>query len=172
MSKDQEEQKLEPADIPEILEEFSHLLGNYENLNERNSVYSNYYRRIKRVEVLFPLKEHPIHGKTGLLAIEKYDDAGYVERYNYIWKRILPKTGINTAHISSWGNDSHNADGTADIFKVETEPHHHHHDPNDKAKRKENYSVRTLRQAFLFIGEYINTNKEYTVDSTELKKPS
>lgn len=167
MNKNDDGQKLDPANIPEILEEFGHLLTIYENLKEHNSIHSSYLRTVKRLEVLFPLKEHPIHGKTGLLVIEKYDEAGYVERYNYVWKRVLPKTGINTAHISSWGNDSHDAEWTPEEFKVYSEPHHHHYDPNNRRKRKENYSVRTLRQAFLFVGEYIETEKEYTGDFVE-----
>jgi hypothetical protein len=160
---------LYPADISEILDDFGHLLAVYENLPERDSIFGSYRRTNKRLEVIFPLIEHPIHGITGLIAIEKYNEAGYVERYDYIWKRVLPKEGIQTAHITSWGNEPHNAIWTPDSYKIVTEPHHHHFDPTDRKKRKENYDVRTLRQAFSFVGEYITTGKEYVAELIESK---
>ncbi|UOQ95640.1 hypothetical protein MUO14_07965 [Halobacillus shinanisalinarum] len=44
---------------------------------------------------------------------------------------------------------------------METEPHHHHYDPTDRKKRKENYNVRTLKQAFEFVSYYLESGEEY-----------
>ncbi|WCF11388.1 DUF6516 family protein (plasmid) [Paenibacillus thiaminolyticus] len=153
---------LYPADIQEILEEFEHLLQVYDNFRDRESIYSNFIIDVKRLEVVFPLREHPIHGITGLRAYEKYDDAGYVLRYDYQWKRIVPKMGIQLSHITSWGNDPHDAPDTPEEYRVETEPHHHHYDPQNRKNRCENYNIRTLRDAFKFIEPYILEGKEYT----------
>lgn len=153
---------LYPADIQEILEEFQDMFQTYDKFHDRESIYANYRSDIKRLEVVFPLKEHPTHGITGLRAYEKYDEAGYVEKYDYQWKRIIPRGGIQTSHISSWGNEPHDAAWTPEEFRVETEPHHHHYDPNDRRKRRENWHVRTLRDALLFVKHYIDSNEEYT----------
>ncbi|MFC2949201.1 toxin-antitoxin system TumE family protein [Virgibacillus sediminis] len=150
---------LKPADIDEILEQYNHLLKTYPN--QKNAVYANYKRTIKRLDVLFPFIEHPVHGITGLHALEKYDEAGYVRTYNYNWKIIIPKMGVQKHHISGWGNEPHDDPGTPEEFKIETEPHHHHYDLNDRKKRRENYDVRTLEQAFEFISYYLISGKEY-----------
>lgn len=113
------------------------------------------------MDVLFPLKEHPIHGKTGLHAIEKYDDDGYVCRYSYSWKIIVPRQGVQLNHISSWGNDPHNSPGTPPEFIIETEPHHHHHVPGNRRIRKENWDIHTLDEAFTFVKFYIESGEEY-----------
>lgn len=151
-----------PADVDEILDKFGHYLKSYSPLNDRESVFANYKRTMKRLDVLFPLKEHPIHGITGLHAIEIYDEDGYVRQYHYQWKVIIPKMGIQMSHISGWGNDPHDADWTPEEYKVKTEPHHHHYDPNDRRKRRENYDVRSLEQAFNFVIHYINSELPYT----------
>lgn len=155
------QQKLIPAQLEDILEQFGHLLQSYENLPERDSIYGDYKRTVKRLEVLFPLREHPIHGITGLHVIEKYDDDGYIERYIYSWKVILPVMGVQTNHISSWGNDSHDAEWTPEEYRIKSEPHHHHHVPGDRKKRKENWDVRTLEQAFRFVQHYLETTEQY-----------
>ncbi|PLT44293.1 hypothetical protein B8V81_2724 [Paenibacillus pasadenensis] len=69
-----------PADIPELLEEFHDLFQTYERFQDRESIYADFRMDRKRLEVVFPLKEHPIHGITGLRAYEKYDDQGCVEK--------------------------------------------------------------------------------------------
>lgn len=74
---------LHPADIEDILEDYAYLLVSYQNLRERNSVYGSYKRTSKKLDILFPFKEHPVHGITGLHAVEKYDDRGYVRKYHY-----------------------------------------------------------------------------------------
>ncbi|MFD0715485.1 DUF6516 family protein [Paenibacillus sp. GCM10027626] len=153
---------LYPADIQDILDEFGHLLATYDKFKDRESIFSSYIQNVKRLEVVFPLREHPIHGITGLRVYEKYDDAGYVVRYDYQWKQIVPKAGIQFSHITSWGNDPHDSPDTPERYKVETEPHHHHYDPNNRKNRTNNYDVRTLRDAFKFIEPYILEGREYT----------
>ncbi|MBP1309193.1 hypothetical protein JOD82_002213 [Paenibacillus sp. 1182] len=167
MAENDHNQLLYPADISEILEDFGHLLAVYDKLKDQSSIFGSYRRTNKRLEVTFPLKEHPVHGITGLTAIEKYDEAGYIERYSYTWRRLLPKQGIQTSHITSWGNDPHDASWTPTAYQVITEPHHHHYDPADRKKRRENYNVRTLRQAFTFVGAYIESGKEYAAETIE-----
>ncbi|UOQ94852.1 hypothetical protein MUO14_07960 [Halobacillus shinanisalinarum] len=83
-----------PADVDAILDDYGHLLKAYSQLRDKESIFANYKRTVKRMEVLFPLVEHPVHGVTGLHALENYDEAGYVRRYQYHWKIILPKTGV------------------------------------------------------------------------------
>ncbi|WP_157272952.1 hypothetical protein [Paenibacillus daejeonensis] len=68
---------LYPADIQEILEEFQDIFQTYDHFSDRESIYANYRSDAKRLEVVFPLKEHPIHGNTGLRAYEKYNEAGF-----------------------------------------------------------------------------------------------
>ncbi|GLC90146.1 DUF6516 family protein [Lysinibacillus piscis] len=155
--------KLLPADIEEILEEYGHYLKSYTQLKDKDSIFASYKRNTKRLEVLFPLIEHPIHGITGLHVVENYGNDGYVRQYHYQWKVIVPKSGIQTAHISGWGNDAHDAEWTPEEYRVATEPHHHHYDPNDRRKRKENYDVRSLKDAFAFIAKYLESKEEYTV---------
>lgn len=150
-----------PADIDDILEKYGRYLQSYSQLRDRDSVFANFKRTMKRLEVLFPLIEHPVHGITGLHAVENYDEAGYVHQYHYQWKIIVPKSGIQMSHISGWGNDPHDAEWTPEEYKVKTEPHHHHYDPKDRKKRRENYDVRTLEQVFAFVTEYLDNRKEY-----------
>jgi Family of unknown function (DUF6516) len=144
-----------------ILEEFGYLLGQYEQ-HPRQEMYPIYKRTMKRLEVTFPFTQHPHHGITGLHCVETYDDAGYVKRYQYNWKVIIPKAGIIFSHISAWGNDPHDDPATPEEYRVDTEPHHHHYDPNNRKKRRENYDVMTLKDAFLFIQHYLVTGEEYT----------
>ncbi|UJL46758.1 hypothetical protein KFZ58_02035 [Virgibacillus sp. NKC19-16] len=150
-----------PADIDDILVTYGYLLKSYKHLYNRNSIFANFRRTNKRLEVLFPLIEHPVLGITGLHAVENYNEKGYIRLYQYNWKIIIPKKSIQLSHISGWGNDPHNAEWTPDEFKIETEPHHHHYDPHDRTKRRANYDVRSLEQAFNFIKKYIETGKEY-----------
>ncbi|WP_242615270.1 hypothetical protein [Paenibacillus solani] len=58
--------QLLPADIDEIIEDYGHLFAVYPKLRERVSIYTDFKRTKKRLEILFPLKEHPFHGITGL----------------------------------------------------------------------------------------------------------
>ncbi|MEM5014624.1 DUF6516 family protein [Niallia taxi] len=160
-TEEKETEQLLPADIDEILERYGHLLKSYPNLRDRESIFADFKRTNKKLEVLFPLKEHPIHGKTGLHVVENYDEAGYVRLYQYHWKRIIPKMGVQMNHISGWGNDPHDAEWTPDEYRIETEPHHHHYDPSDRRRRRENYDVRTLDQAFAFITIYLDSGEEY-----------
>lgn len=111
--------------------------------------------------MLFPLIEHPIHGKTGLHVTEKYNEFGYVREYHYQWKIIVPKKGKLYSHIAAWENDSHDKDWTPNEYKVATEPHHYHHVPGDRKQRKENYDIWTLDDAFTFVAKYIETGEEY-----------
>lgn len=150
-----------PADIEEILEDFGHHLQSHTQLGRGNSLYPNFKRTMKRLEILFPLIEHPIHGVTGIHAVENYDESGYVRQYQYQWRIIVPKMGIQMSHISGWGNDPHNAEWTPEEYKVKTEPHHHHYDPSDRKKRRENYDVRNLRSVFEFVEQYLESGKEY-----------
>jgi len=153
-----------PADIDDILEQYGHYLQTYTQLRDRDSIYGNYKRTQKRLEVLFPLIEHPIHGITGIHVVENYDEAGYVRQYQYQWKTIVPKMGIQLSHICGWGNDPHDAEWTPEEYRVETEPHHHHYDPKDRKKRRENYNVRTLEQVFEFVTVYLINGNEYNTD--------
>lgn len=152
---------LKPADINEILDKYGHLLTTYPYISERDPIYPDYKRTRNLLSVLFPLKEHPVHGKTGLYAMERYDENGYVKKYSYQWKIIHPKHGKHLKHISAWENEPHDAEGTPEMFRIESEPHHHHHVPGDRNLRKENWDVWTLDDAFAFIREYIETGKEY-----------
>lgn len=158
-----------PADIDNILEKFSELLESHKNLSEQNSIYAKFKQNHKKLDVLFPLKEHPIHGITGLHAVEKYDSKGFVKEYHYQWKRIIPKEGIAYAHISAWENEPHNAPNTPEQFIVKTEPHHHHHIPGDRKQRTENYRIRNLESVFNFIAQYINTGEAYIPNSKSLR---
>lgn len=149
------------ADIDDILNKYGDILDSYHNLQERNSIYASFKRTKTRLDVLFPLKEHPVHGITGLHAVEKYDEKGYVREYHYQWKRIIPKEGIMFSHISAWENEPHDAPNTPDKYLIVTEPHHHHHIPGDRKQRKANYDIRTLEAAFDFVAQYIRSGKEY-----------
>lgn len=50
------------ADIDDILNKYGDILDSYHNLLERNSIYASFKRTKTRLDVLFPLKEHPVHG--------------------------------------------------------------------------------------------------------------
>ncbi|GAA0603789.1 hypothetical protein GCM10009001_21070 [Virgibacillus siamensis] len=56
-----------PADVDSILDDYGHLLKSYSNLSNKASVFGDFKRTIKRLEVLFPFV---IHGITGLHAVE------------------------------------------------------------------------------------------------------
>lgn len=150
-----------PANIDDILDKYGHYLQTYSHLRDRESIYADFKKTSKRLEVLFPLIEHPFHGITGIHAVEKYDHEGNVSQYQYHWKIIVPKMGIQMSHISGWGNDPHDAEWTPDEYRIKTEPHHHHYDPKDRKKRRENYDVRTLNQVFTFVAKYLDSGKEY-----------
>ncbi|SET40441.1 hypothetical protein SAMN05216389_110135 [Oceanobacillus limi] len=154
------EKVLLPADIPDILEKYGDLLCNYPQLPTKDSIYGNYKRTNKKLSVLFPLIEHPVHGKTGLHATEKYED-GYVTEYHYQWKIIIPKMGKLFHHISAWENEPHDAPWTPGKYKVKSEPHHHHHVPGNRDQRKENWDILTLDNAFSFVAHYIRSRDEY-----------
>lgn len=124
-------------------------------------IYGSFKRTKTKLDVLFPLKVHSVHGITGLHATEKYDKNGYVKEYHYQWKRIIPKEGIMFSHISAWGNEPHNAPNTPEEYLVVTNPHHHHHIPGGRKHRKANYYIRTLEAAFEFVVQYIRSGKEY-----------
>lgn len=156
-----ETELLLPADVDDILEKYGHLLKSYPNLRDHESIFANFKRTNKRLEVLFPLIEHPIHGVTGLHSVENYNEAGYVRLYQYHWKIIISKLGVQLNHISGWGNEPHDAEGTPEEYRIKTEPHHHHYDPTDRKKRRENYTVRTLDQAFAFVAEFLENGKKY-----------
>jgi hypothetical protein len=155
--------QLLPADIDQIIEDYGHLFAVYPQLRDRVSIFADYKRTQKRLEVLFPLKRHPYYGITGLHAYEKYNDAGTVETYCYSWKRIIPIQGIQLSHISSWGNDPHPPETTPEELCVNTEPHHHHYDPECRRRRKDSYII-TLDRAFLYISHYIEKGKIYYRD--------
>ncbi|ASK64232.1 hypothetical protein CFK37_19810 [Virgibacillus phasianinus] len=138
---------LRPAKIPDILKKYGHLLTSHENVPGKDRIYPNLKKTNNVLSVLFPLEEHPVHGKTGLLATEKYID-GIVSKYSYQWKIIIPKLGKLNHHISAWGNDPHNATWTRPEYRVESEPHHHHHVSGDWKARKENWDVWTLNEAY------------------------
>jgi hypothetical protein len=124
-----------------------------------NPVAQEIKRTNKRFEGTFPFKEHPLYGITGMHVVEKYSESGYVRLYEYEWKIMVPKMGIQRSHITSWGNDPHDDPSTPLIYKVRTEPHHHHYDPNDRKKRRENDSVRTMIAAFEFVSAYISSEQ-------------
>jgi len=151
-----------PADINEILEEFEPLLESHTNFKDRESLYGSYRQDMRSLIVIFPLKTHPVHGVTGLRAYEKYNNNGYVEKYEYRWMVIVPKQGVQLHHITSWGNEPHTDPNTQLRFRVSSEPHHHHYDPKNRSNRRDNYDVRTLRDAFQFIRTYIESGVEYT----------
>lgn len=101
-----------PADIDDILEKYDDILESYQNFQERNSIYGSFKRTNRKLDVLFPFKEHPVHGITGLYATEKYDKNRHVREYHYQWKRLIPKEGIMFSHISAWENEPHEAPNT------------------------------------------------------------
>ncbi|MHA6261444.1 toxin-antitoxin system TumE family protein [Sporosarcina sp. CAU 1771] len=150
-----------PADIDDILENYEYILESYQNLQELNSIYGSFKLTKRKLDVLFPFKEHPLHGITGLHATEKYDGNGHVREYHYQWKRIIPKEGIMFSHISAWENEPHDAPNTPEEYIVVTEPHHHHYIPGERRHRKANYDIRTLEAAFKFVAQYIESGKEY-----------
>lgn len=153
--------QLLPADLEEILEKYGHLFKAYQKLGERDSIYSNFKRTTTKLSVLFPLKEHPVHGITGLHATEKYDKDGFVKEYHYQWKIIIPKQGVLLSHISAWENEPHSNPNTPEEFKVNSEPHHHHHVPGNRKERNDNFKIHTLDAAFAFVAKYIENGKEY-----------
>lgn len=153
--------RLLPANLDDILEKYEDILESYQNLHERNSIYASFKLTKVKLDVLFLLKEHSIHGITGLHATEKYDKKGFVIEYHYQWKRIIPKQGIMFSHISAWENESHDAPNTPTSYLVETEPHHHQHVPGNRTLRIENKETRTLIAVFKFISKYIRSGKEY-----------
>jgi len=153
--------ELLPADIDDILDKYGDILGSYHELREKNSIYGSFKLTKAKLDVLFPLKEHPIHGITGIHATEKYNEKGYVMEYHYQWKRIFPKQGILFSHISAWENETHDASNTPTSYLVETEPHHHHHIPGNRKLRTENEETRTLLAVFKFIARYIRSGDEY-----------
>ena len=150
-----------PADIDDILENYEDILESYQNLQEKISIYGSYKRTNRKLDVLFPFKEHPVHGITGIHATEKYEKNSYVREYHYQWKRIIPKEGIMFSHISAWENEPHDAPNTPAEYLVVTEPHHHHHVPGKRKQRQANYNIRTLESVFEFVAHYIRTGKEY-----------
>lgn len=152
---------LYPADVDVILDKYSDILASHIEITDKNSIYASYKRTQSKLDVLFPLKEHPIHGITGIHAIEKYNETGYVRRYHYQWKRIVPKQGIAFSHISV-ENEPHEDASTPEEYIVKTEPHHHHHIPGDRKQRKENDDIRTLEAVFVFVAYYIRKQTEYT----------
>lgn len=153
---------LYPADVDVILDKYSDILASHIEITDKNSIYASYKRTQSKLDVLFPLKEHPIHGITGIHAIVKYNETGYVRRYHYQWKRIVPKQGIAFSHISAWENEPHEDASTPEEYIVKTEPHHHHHIPGDRKQRKENDDIRTLEAVFVFVAYYIRKQTEYT----------
>ncbi len=150
-----------PANLAEILDKYRDILTNYEVVPGEKHLYPSYRRTKKNLSVLFPLKEHPVHGKTGLYVMEKYDENGYVLSYHYLWKIIIPKMGVQGYHISAWGNEPHNDPKTPSELIVESEPHHHHHVPGDWHRRQANWTVWTLAEAFEFVAYYIRSEQEY-----------
>lgn len=160
------EKRLLPTNITAISKKFSPFFKHYKKIgptDEKDDVgYVDYKRTHKKMYALIPLQEHPIHGITGIEISEKYDDQGYVERYIYEWKKVLPRQGVSTSHISGWGNEPHNAPNTPEKYKVDTEPHHHHYDPNDRKNRRNSFQVRTVEDVFNFVIPYIQSGDEYT----------
>src|SRR5699024_9839767 len=106
-----------------------HFFTFYSHIPGKEPVYPEVKKTAKKLSVLFPLKEHPVHGKTGLLATEKYSNEGFVIEYHYQWKLLIPKKGVRLSHISAWENESHNNPK----YQTATEPHHHHHIPGDRS---------------------------------------
>lgn len=129
-------QALQPADLDIILESYEDILQSYQNHKDKNSIYGTFKKTNRKLEVLFLLKEHPIHGITGIHAVEKYNEKGFVKIYHYQWKRIIPKEGIANSHISAWENEPHANKNIPTEFVVKTEPNHHHHIPGERKKEK------------------------------------
>ncbi|MEX2105062.1 MAG: hypothetical protein WD907_07035 [Bacilli bacterium] len=102
-----------------------------------------------------------VYGITHLRVIEKYDEAGIVERYNYSGEIKFPVMGKHLKHISAWENERHDDPNTPDKYKVETEPHHHHHVPGDRSKRHENRDTYALKSVLKVVEPYIINNKSY-----------
>lgn len=150
-----------PAEMDDILEKYGDMMASYQNLKEKNSVYGSFKKTKRKIDVLFPLKEHPIHGITGIHAIEKYNEHGNVERYHYQWKRIIPKKGVIFSHISAWENEPHSDENTPSEYIVKTEPHHHHHIPGDRKQRQANENIRSLEAVFEYVAPYIRHGIEY-----------
>ncbi|AOH57050.1 hypothetical protein ABE28_022115 [Peribacillus muralis] len=150
-----------PADIPDIMERYRDIITHYDSIPGSDHIYPEYKRTRKLLSVLFPLREHPVHGKTGLHAIERYDDEDHVRKYSYQWKLIIPRMSKKGYHISAWGNDPHDHEDTPLEFIVKSEPHHHHHVPGDWSKRQDNWNVWALEEALEFVAQYIRSGQEY-----------
>jgi hypothetical protein len=152
-----------PADVLSIYDQYNDIITSayIKDIRGEKHIYPKIKLTPKVLSALLPLKEHPVHGITGIHVIENYDDNGHVRKYSYQWKVIIPKMGIQSYHISAWGNEPHDDPNTPEEFKVESEPHHHHHVPKDWRKRKRNWSVWTLEEAFEFVAHYIRSGQEY-----------
>ncbi|WP_353949062.1 DUF6516 family protein [Sporolactobacillus sp. Y61] len=150
---------LSPANIYNITQKYSDLFQEYPQYPQCHTlVFKNSTREI---EGWIPLKKHHNYGITGMHFVERYDGQGLVKGYNYEWKCFYPIKGIQLSHIISWGNEPHDAPGTAPSLKTKTEPHHCHYCPNDRRLRRENYTVRSLDMAFTFIAYYIKNDDPY-----------
>ncbi|UOQ86845.1 DUF6516 family protein [Gracilibacillus salinarum] len=149
-----------PADLPILIEKFEDIFETYSYVPVKEKVYPKMKLTTNLLSVLFPFIEHPVYGKTGLHAIEKYKD-GIVKKYMYQWKIIIPKKGKHKQHITAWGNDPHAEKNTPPELHFKSEPHHHHYIPGDWNKRKDNWEVWSLDDALHFVAYYIRSGKEY-----------
>jgi len=150
-----------PTDMDRILEKYEDVIENYPHLENRDPLYARYEQDTEKLIAVIPLKKHPVYGITGFVGYEKYNDEGLVERYSYAWRILVPKLGNGPGHITAWENDPHDKPNTRRKYRVATEPHHHHHVPFDRSKRKENYDVRTMDDAFSIVADYIRNGKPY-----------
>ncbi|MFE8696463.1 DUF6516 family protein [Cytobacillus sp. FJAT-53684] len=155
MSKEFERRKK----VADLSEEFSfitngsfHITGYKENRIDKKTG-EKYDLLIANI----PLINHPIYGETKITIREEYRELGL--RYHYGWEKV--KGGKQGRHITSFGNEPH-PDGPWTVKN--TEPYHHHHVPEEPIYRKDCEYIRSLKDVFEFVEEFLVYKNEYTQD--------
>lgn len=158
MSKDATPQSLIlfPANIDEILDKYEHIMASYQDSN----IYGAYEQTQTKLDVLFPLKRHPIHGITVIQAVEKYDNRGYVVSYQYEWKKCEVNSFVSNVHLSAWEHDAKHM-GTIHEPTTQTKLHLHYFVPGDRLHHKRSLEVQNLEQVFEFVAPFIENGEEY-----------
>ena len=79
-----------PTDVSAILDRYGDILETYEHIPDKGPIYPQVKLTPPLLSVLFPLKEHPVHGITGLHAVERYKD-GQVKHIPTNGKSSVPR---------------------------------------------------------------------------------
>lgn len=140
-----------PADVDEILNKYEDFLESYEETN----CFGSFKRTKTTLDVLFPLKKHPVYGPTAIHAIEQYDSRGYVVAYKYEWRQIPSEQ-----HICAWEHDAKHI-STANKSSSQEKLHLHYHIPGDRTQSKQSLEVQSLLQVFEFVVPFIENGEAY-----------